>query len=149
MQMATGAVAAGLLGQSVLRTGLISRGVKVEYHKLSSWRVPKGWGRILGGTLVVLYLLAMLVPKSMNTMFYVFNGVFDQIFALQGIAALCYMLMERGKSPKWQRLIFVVGYFLLGSMMVLVGILDQAADFAHRREKLDEEENPFDPRRSV
>ena len=51
MQMATGAVAAGLLGQAVLRKGLISRGEKVEYPKLSSWRVPKGWGRILGGTL--------------------------------------------------------------------------------------------------
>ena len=149
MQMATGAVAAGLLGQAVLRKGLISRGEKVEYPKLSSWRVPKGWGRILGGTLAVLYLLATLVPRSMNTMFYVFNGVFDQIFALQGVAALCYLLLERGKSPKWQRLIFVVGYFLLGSLMVMVGILDQGVDFAHRRQKLDEQENPFDPRRSA
>ncbi|MBQ8619802.1 MAG: DUF2232 domain-containing protein [Clostridia bacterium] len=149
MQMATGAVAAGLLGQSVLRKGLLHRGVKVEYPRLKTWRVPKGWGRILGGTLAVLYLLSALVPRSMTTMFYVFNGVFDQIFSLQGIAALCYMLDERGKSRRWQRLVFIVGYFLLGQMAVVVGILDQAVDFAHRREKLDEEENPFDPRRSA
>ena len=85
----------------------------------------------------------------MNTMFYVFSGVFDQIFALQGIAALCYMLDEHGKSPRWQRLVFVVGYLFLNSLAVMIGVLDQAADFAHRREKLDEEENPFDPRRSA
>lgn len=149
MQMATGAVAAGLLGQSVLRKGLIHRGASVEYPRLKTWRVPKGWGRILGGTLLVLYLLSSLVPKSLTTMFYVFNGVFDQVFSLQGIAAVCYMLDERGSSPRWQRLIFVVGYFLLGSFAVMVGILDQAADFAHRREKLDELENPFDPRRNA
>ena len=82
-------------------------------------------------------------------MFYVFNGVFDQVFSLQGIAALCYMLDEHGKSPKWQRLVFVVGYFLMGSFAVMIGIADQAMDFAHRREKLDEQENPFDPRRSI
>ncbi|MBQ7886423.1 MAG: DUF2232 domain-containing protein [Clostridia bacterium] len=149
MQMATGAVAAGLLGQSVLRKGLLHRGVKVEYPALKTWRVPKGWGRILGGTLAVLYLLSVLVPRSMTTMFYVFNGVFDQIFSLQGIAAICYMLDEKGKSPRWQRLVFIVGYFLLGQAAVMVGILDQAVDFAHRRETLDEQENPFDPRRSA
>ncbi|MBE5800606.1 MAG: DUF2232 domain-containing protein, partial [Clostridiales bacterium] len=77
MQMATGAVAAGLLGQAVLRKGLLRRGTKVEYPRLKTWRVPKGWGRILGGTLALLYLLSMLVPRSMNTMFYVFSGVFD------------------------------------------------------------------------
>lgn len=149
MQMATGAVAAGLLGQAVLRKGLIHRGTKVEYPRLKSWRIPNGWGRILGGTLVILYLLATLVPRSMNTMFYVFNGVFDQIFALQGVAALCYMLDERGKSPRWQGIVFVVGYFFLHSMAVVVGIFDQSMDFAHRREKLDEQENPFDPRRDI
>lgn len=149
MQMATGSVAAGLLGQSVLRKGMLSRGVKVEYPRLKTWRVPRGWGRILGGTLAVLYLLSVLVPRSMTTMYYVFSGVFDQIFSLQGIAALCYMLDERGKSRRWQRLVFIVGYFLLGNIAVMVGIFDQAIDFAHRREKLDEEENPFDPRRSA
>jgi len=149
MQMATGAVAAGLLGQAVLRKGLIHRGAKVAYPPLKTWRVPKGWGRILGGTLLVLYLLSAMVPKSMTTMFYVFNGVFDQVFSLQGIAAVCYMLDEHGKSSRWQRLVFVIGYFLMGSFAVMVGILDQAADFAHRREKLDEMENPFDPRKDV
>lgn len=149
MQMATGAVAAGLLGQAVLRKGMLDRGVKVEYPRLKTWRVPKGWGRILGGTLAALYLLSMLVPRSMNTMFYVFSGVFDQIFALQGIAALCYLLDEHGKSRKWQRLVFIAGYFLLRSMAVMIGIFDQAVDFAHRREKLDELENPFDPRRGA
>lgn len=149
MQMATGSVAAGLLGQAVLRKGMLHRGVKVAYPRLKTWRVPKGWGRILGGTLAVLYLLSALVPRSMTTMFYVFNGVFDQVFSLQGIAALCYMLDEHGKSQRWQRLVFVAGYFFLGSMAVMVGIFDQAMDFAHRREKLDEEENPFDPRRSA
>ena len=149
MQMATGSVAAGLLGQAVLRKGLIHRGVSVEYPRFKTWRVPKGWGRILGGTLLVLYLLSSIVPRSMTTMFYVFNGVFDQVFSLQGIAAVCYMLDEHGKSPRWQRLVFVVGYFLMGSFSVMIGILDQAADFAHRREKLDEMENPFDPRRNA
>ena len=149
MQMATGSVAAGLLGQAVLRKGVLHRGQKVSYPQMKTWRVPKGWGRILGGTLVILYLLAMFVPRSMNTMFYVFSGVFDQVFALQGIAALCYMLDEHGKSVWWQRLVFVAGYFFLGSMAMMVGLFDQAVDFAHRREKLDELENPFDPRRDV
>lgn len=149
MQMATGSVAAGLLGQAALRKGVIHRGGKTEYPRLKTWRVPKGWGRILGGTLAVLYLLAMLVPRSMNTMFYVFSGVFDQVFALQGIAATCYLLDEHGKSPKWQRLVFVLGYFFLGSLAMMIGLFDQVADFAHRREKLDELENPFDPRRNA
>lgn len=147
MQMATGSVAAGLLGQAALRKAMIHSGQKIAYPKLKTWRVPAGWGRILGGTLAVLYLLATLVPRSMNTMFYVFSGVFDQLFSLQGIAALCYLLDERGKSRHWQKAVFVVGYFFLGSIAVVIGILDQAVDFAHRREKLDQMENPFDPHR--
>ena len=147
MQMATASVACGLLGQAVLRKGLLRRGVKVEYPPLRTWRVPKGWGRILGGTLAVLYLLANLVPQSMNTMFYVFSGVFNQVFSLQGIAALCYLLHKRGKSARWQALVFAAGYFLIGSIAVMIGISDQAMDFTHRREELDKLENPFDPRR--
>lgn len=146
MQMATGSVAAGLLGQAVLRKGVIARGCNVEYPRLYTWRVPKGWGRILGGTLAVLYLLAMLVPKSMNTMFYVFSGVFDRVFALQGIAAICYLLEEKKKPAIFQKIVFVAGFFFLGSIAMTVGIFDQAIDFAHRREKLDKIENPFDPR---
>ena len=146
MQMATGAVAAGLLGQAVLRKGLLRRGFKVEYPRMHTWRVPKGWGRILGGTLAVLYLLAHLVPRSMNTMFYVFSGVFDQVFSLQGIAAMCYMFHSRGKSRVWQGVVFVIGYFFLGTAAVVIGIGDQIADFTKRREELDKIENPFDPR---
>jgi len=147
MQMATGAVAAGLLGQAALRKGLRSHGNKVEYPRLRTWRIPSGWGRILGGTLVLLYVLASLVPSSMNTMFYVFSGVFDQLFAIQGIAALCYLIHKKGKPALWKRVVFVAGYFFLGSLAMLIGIADQAVDFTHRREKLDTLENPFDPRR--
>ena len=146
MQMATGSVAAGLLGQAVLRKGLIARGAQVEYPRLHTWRVPKGWGRILGGTLLILYVLSSLVPRSMNTMFYVFSGVFDRVFALQGIAAVCYLLEEKKKPAILKRIVFIAGYFFLGSIAMTVGIFDQAMDFAHRREKLDELENPFDPR---
>ena len=149
MQMATGSVTAGLLGQAVLRKGVIAGGQKAAYPPLKTWRVPKGWGRILGSTLVILYLLAMLVPQSMNTMFYVFSGVFNKVFALQGIAAVCYMLDKRGKSGIWQGVVFMAGYFFLGTLAVMVGIFDQAADFSHRREELDREQNPFDPRRSA
>lgn len=146
MQMATGSVSAGLLGQAALRKGMLRRGVKVPYPKLSTWRVPKGWGRVLGGTVVTLYVLAMLLPESMNTMFYVFSGVFDRVFALQGIAAVCYLLKKRGKSTKWQAVVFVIGYFVLGTPAMICGIADQAMDFTHRRKELDELENPFDPR---
>ena len=149
MQMATGSVTAGLLGQAVLRKGVMAGGQQVEYPRFKTWRVPKGWGRILGGTLAALYLLAMLVPQSMNTMFYVFSGVFNKVFALQGIAAVCYMLDKRGKSRGWQGAVFIAGYFFLGSLAVMIGILDQAADFSHRREELDKEENRFDPRRGA
>jgi len=147
MQMATAAVASGLLGQAVMRKGAISRGQKVEYHPLRTWHVPRGWGRILGGTLILLYMLAHLVPRSMNTMFYVFSGVFDQVFALQGVAMMCYVLNQRGKGIIWQGAAFVLGYFFLGSLGVVLGIADQSMDFAHRREELDKMDNPFDPRR--
>lgn len=146
MQMATGSIAAGLFGQAILRKGMIKRGAKVEYPILRTWRVPKGWGRILGGTLAALYVLSMLLPSSMSTMFYVFSGVFNQVFALQGIAAICYLLHDKGKRSFWQVLVFIVGYTLLRSLAVMLGILDQMMDFTHRREKLDEQENPFDPR---
>ncbi len=146
MQMATGAVTAGLLGQATLRKGVNARGAKVEYPSLSSWRVPKGWGRILGGTLIVLYVLAQMIPQSMSTMFYVFSGVFDKIFALQGIAAVCYLIRDKGKPAFLQALVFVLGYFVLGSFAMVLGIADQAMDFTHRRVYLDKLENPFDPR---
>ena len=98
MQMATGSVAAGVLGQAALRKGVLSRGDKVDYPPLRTWTVPKGWGRVLGATLAALYVLTLIVPSFTSSMFYVFTGVFEQIFALQGIAAVCYYLNEKGKG---------------------------------------------------
>ncbi len=147
MQMATGSVAAGLLGQAVLRKGVLSRGEKVDYPPLRTWCVPKGWGRVLGGTLAALYLLSLVVPSMTNSMFYVFSGVFEQIFALQGIAAVCYFLHEKGKGRALQALAFVVGYFLVSPAALILGLADQAFDFTHRRAKIEEDRpNPFDPR---
>ena len=149
MRMATGSVTAGLLGQVALRKGMHARGMHIAYPRLVTWHVPKGWGRILGGTLAALYLLAQLLPSNMSTMFYVFSGVFTQVFALQGIAALCSVLERRGKSVIWQRVVFLLGYFVLSTFAMILGILDQMMDVTHRREALDKEENPFDPRRGA
>ncbi len=149
MQMATGSIAAGVFGQAVLRIGAGKKGVKAEYPPLRTWRVPKGWGRILGGTLALLFVLSQFIPEATSTMLYVFSGVFDQVFALQGIASLCYLLHDRGKKPRWQALVFILGYTLLRSPAVMVGIFDQGIDMTHRREKLDKDENPFDPRKTI
>lgn len=148
MRMATASVSCGLLGQAVLRKGLLRRGMKVEYPPLRTWHVPRGWGRILGGTLVLLYVMAQLVPQSMNTMFYVFSGVFDQVFALQGIAMVCYLLHKHGKSRVLQGVVFVLGYVFLGTAAVMLGIADQIMDLAKRRDDIDRMDNPFDPRRN-
>ena len=161
MQMATGSVAAGLLGQAVLRKGVLSRGEKIDYPPLRTWCVPKGWGRVLGATLAVLYVLSLVVPSVTSSMFYVFSGVFEQIFALQGIAAICYVLHEKGRGRGAQRLAFIVCYLLvgpaaillgpigmiLGMAVLMVGLADQTFDFTHRRVKIEENKpNPFDPR---
>ena len=94
-------------------------------------------------------------------MFYVFSGVFEQIFALQGIAAICYVLHEKGRGRGAQRLAFVICYILvspaailfgsagmiLGMAVLMVGLADQTFDFTHRRAKMEENKpNPFDPR---
>lgn len=149
MQMATGSIAAGVFGQALLRKGVLRKGMKVDYPRLYAWRVPKGWGRILAGTLALLFVLSQFLPEATSTMLYVFSGVFDQVFALQGIASICYLLYDRGKKPRWQTIAFVLGYTLLRSPAVLLGIFDQAADFTHRREKLDKDDNPFDPRKNL
>lgn len=149
MQMATGAVGVGLLGQAALRRGVRSRGEEIEYPPLRAWMVPSGWGRVLGVTLVAMYLLATLVPQVSSSMYYVFSGVFEQVFALQGIAALCYFLHGRGKGHGVQAVVFVLGYFALRPPAILFGIADQTFDFSHRREKIEAEKkqvNPFDPR---
>ena len=147
MQMATGSVAAGVLGQAALRKGVLSRGDKVDYPPLRTWTVPKGWGRVLGATLAALYVLTLIVPSFTSSMFYVFTGVFEQIFALQGIAAVCYYLNEKGKGRVAQGLVFALGYFAIRPAAILIGIADQTFDVVHRREKMEEETpNPFDPR---
>ena len=147
MQMATGSVAAGVLGQVALRKGVLSRGDKVDYPPLRTWTVPKGWGRVLGATLAALYVLTLIVPSFTSSMFYVFTGVFEQIFALQGIAAVCYYLNEKGKGRVAQGIVFALGYFAIRPAAILIGIADQTFDVVHRREKMEEETpNPFDPR---
>ena len=144
-QMVTGSLVCGLLGQAVLRRGVLRRGIEVPYMPLRTWRLPKGWGRVLGVTLAAFYLGAMLLPDRLTSTFYVFGSVFDEIFMLQGIAAVCYMLHRRGLSRAWQGLVFVAGYFLLGTLAIMLGIADQAFDFTHRRAELDQTENPYDP----
>lgn len=146
MQMTTGAIAAGVLGQALLRRGLLSRGEAVPYPPLRTWRLPSGWGRVLGVTFVGLYLLAQLLPDRMSVMSYVFGGVFTQVFALQGIAAMCYLLHQRGKKRIFSALVFVLGYFLIRPAAMVAGIADQTFDFTHRRAALDTEDNPYDPR---
>ncbi len=145
MQMATGSIAAGLFSQAIVRCGAARLGAKVDAPALRTWRVPKGWGRILGGTLAVLFVLSRLLPSSASTMFYVFSGIFDQVFALQGIAAICHLLHDKGKKMRWQVIVFALGYTLLRSPAVMLGIFDQMMDFTHRRETLDRDENPYDP----
>ena len=49
----------------------------------------------------------------------------------------------------WQRVVFVLGYFVLSTFAMILGILDQMMDVTYRREALDKEENPFDPRRGA
>lgn len=144
-QMVTGSLAAGLFGQAVLRRGVLRRGIAVPYLPLRTWRLPKGWGRVLGVTLAAFYLGAMLLPDRLNSAFYVFGSIFDEVFMLQGIAAFCYVLHKRGKSRAWQGAVFVIGYFMIGTAAVVLGIADQTFDFTHRREELDQAENPYDP----
>ena len=146
MQITTGALAAGVFGQAVLRRGLLSRGEAVVYPPLRTWRLPSGWGRVLGVTFAALYLLAQLLPERMSVMFYVFSGVFTQIFALQGVAAISYLLHQRGKRRIFSALVFALGYFVIRPAAMIAGIADQAFDFTHRRAALDAEGNPYDPR---
>lgn len=144
-QMTTGSIMAGVLGQAALRKGVLRRGVKVPYPPLRTWRLPKGWGLVLGVTLAAFYAGAYLAPTQMNAMYYVFSNVFQIIFAVQGVAALCYLLHKRGKGRMWQALVFIVGYFALSSIALAVGVADQAMDITHRRQELDQEDNPYDP----
>ena len=146
-QISTGAIAAGVLGQFALRKGIRKFGTETECPALRTWRVPKGWGRVLGGTLLILFVLARLLPTYSSSMFYVFSGIFDLVFTLQGIAAICWITDKKWKKAFLQKIIFIAGFFLLPTPAVVFGIADQSFDFTHRREQLGEEDyNPFDPR---
>lgn len=146
MQMTTGALACGVLGQAALRRGVLSRGMKVPYPPLRTWRLPKGWGRVLGGTLAALYIAAQLLPERLTVMAYVFYGLFTQLFALQGIAAICYALHRGGRGKGFAAAVFALGYFFVRPAAMIAGIADQAFDVTKRRAELDAEENPYDPR---
>lgn len=145
-QMTVGSIAVGILGQAVLRKGMLKKGVAVEYPPLRTWHLPGGWGRVLGVTFLALFVLASFMQDRFTGMFYIFSGVMDQVLALQGIAALCYLLHSRGRGKKTQGLVFVLGYFVLRSAAVMIGVMDQSFDMTHRREKLGfaNEHGPFD-----
>lgn len=144
-QMATGAMTAGVIGQAVLRKGLLRRGVSVPYPRLHTWRLPKGWGRVFCGTLVLFYLLANMVPQRMNTALYVFSTLYDTLFVVQGIAAVCYLLHKNGKGRFLKLLVCVLGFFVLHSIALGIGLADQAIDITKRRKELDKDEKPYDP----
>lgn len=144
-QMAVGSGAAGVLGQMLLRKSVLARGIEVPYPRLCTWRLPKGWGRILLGTLVLLYAAAQIMPERMNSMLYVFIKVFDLLFAVQGIAAMCYLLHKNGKGKLWKLLAVVSGLFVIRSIALAVGVADQGMDITHRREAFGDKDNPYDP----
>ena len=144
-QMATGSVLTGVLGQVLLRRSVLRRGVEVPYPKLRTWHLPKGWGRVLGGTLLVFYLAAQMMPEQMYSTFYVFMQVVEMVFAVQGVAAVCYMLHKRGKGKFWRVLVIIAGCFVVRSVALAVGIADQGMDITRRRAELDSEDNPYDP----
>ena len=148
VQIATGSVAAGCMSQFLLRRAANRRGGEYECLPFRTWRIPKGWGRVLGGTLAAFFLLARLAPDYAGNMFSVVFGLFSQVFAIQGIAALLWLMNERGRGRKVQLVLFALGYFLLITPFMIFGIADQAFDPTKRREKLGDgnEYNPFDPR---
>lgn len=146
MQMATGAICAGIFGQALLNKGLRKRGMDVPYAPLRMWRVPKGWGRVLGVTLLALYLLSMLLPAVASSMFYVFAGAIELVFALQGIAALSHILHKNGAKRIWHYVLFAAGFLPFRSIASMLGVMDQAIDFTHRREAFADADNPYDPR---
>ena len=147
MQIATGALSAGVLGQALLRRSMLREGIAVEYPPLRTWMIPKGWGRVLTITAAALYVLS-LISKGTSAMFYVFSGVFEQAFAMQGIAAISYAGHKNGKGKTWQGVIFILGYFILTIPAIVIGAADQAFDFTHRRQEIEEREKreSYDPK---
>lgn len=136
MQMSTGSITVGVIGQAALRKGLRRRGEAVDCPALHTWRIPAGWGRVLGSTWALLLVCSMLFSGRTSSMYYVFTGVVELLFSLQGIAAACYLLHERGKGFAIKALVFVLGFTMLRSMAVVLGIADQAVDITKRRDKL-------------
>ncbi len=150
MQIATGAVSMGLLGQFLMRYAMRTKGEKADCPAFRTWRIPDGFGRVMLITVGAMYIMS-LIGRGMDAMFTVVSGVFEQLLGLQGIAALCYMLHQNGKSRKAQIWVFILGYFVLGIAAVIAGIIDQTFDFTHRREelkKLDEQRrrDAYDPK---
>lgn len=145
MQMVMGSAAAGVLGQVLLRKSVLARGIEVPYERLRTWRLPKGWGRVLLGTLVVFFVAAQLMPERMNSTLYVLAKLFDMIFTVQGIAAVCYLLHKNGKGKGWKLLAVVAGLSALRYIAQAVGFADQALDVTHRREAFGDKDNPYDP----
>jgi len=144
-QMVMGSAAAGVLGQMLLRKSVLARGIEVPYPRLRTWRLPKGWGRVLLGTLVIFFVAAQMMPERMNSTLYVFIKMFDMLFAVQGIAAVCYLLHKNGKGKGWKLLVVIAGLFLVRSIALAVGVADQGMDITHRREAFGDKDNPYDP----
>ena len=93
-------------------------------------------GYLLWRGLPLWLALIVLVGGSALSRYYVFGGVFERAYALQGVAAVCYILDQRGKGRGWKLLVFALGMTLLSSAAIVVGIADQAMDITKRREAL-------------
>ncbi len=137
MQITAGSIAVGLFGQAIVRNAINKRGELVPYTPAREWLVPSGFGRIFAITYVALFALAIFVGGRAMVLYYTFSGLFDEIFAIQGIAALWYMLHKYGKGNVLKTIVFVLGYFVLRQAAVLIGIFDQAMDFTQRRKVLE------------
>lgn len=135
--MVVGSGTVGLFGQALLRRGLQKRGEAVDLPAFKTWRIPKGWGRVLGGTLAVLVLMNLLMPANTAGMLYTFTALIEKIFAAQGIAAIFWKLDEQNRGRILKGLIFLMGWTVLVYGAVLAGVLDQAADVMKRRAALD------------
>ena len=147
-QISTGSLTAGLLSQVFLRRAANRRGGSYDCPAFRTWRIPKGWGRVLGGTFLAFYLLSIIAPDNARSMFNVVSGLVGQVFLIQGIAAFSWFMQEKGKSVILRRILMALGYLLLAAPFIGIGIADQALDMTKRREKLGDgnEFNPFDPR---
>lgn len=135
--MVVGSGAVGLFGQALLRRGLQKRGEAVDLPAFKTWRIPKGWGRVLGGTMALLVLANLLVPSNTAGMLYTFTALIEKVFATQGIAAIFWKFDEKNRGWVFKTLTFALGWTVLVYGAVLAGILDQAADVMKRREALD------------